>query len=353
LSPLLREGAGAVKGAAMGHQRIFLALTAVIVSTVFCVKATVVPTFDLDGLCAQATLIVVGQVASVQEVGKTTVEFSNRTISAREMVAELRVDHVLKGTTQTTSLLRLHFTIPEEFIGWRSVGRQSYRVFFLTESPRGLMLLSPYYPSLVAVPGTAVEEGSPTERVIAELGGVLESRKALLQERREAVYALDSSKHPEAVSVLRRSGEVDDVGLRLTVTAALVEHNDISTLPFAVDALLKPPSTYPSELVHNVSAAIFLGVKDDRAVPELTRLLRAPGAEARRAGAEALMRTGTKSCIDPLLSAISDSDVQVRFYSAVGLAEITGQMDWRPSMDDFTSNEKKYLQHWREWAKSR
>jgi HEAT repeat protein len=334
--------------------RLWLACGVIILLCIQPGEATLVPTLDLDRLTADATLIVVGQIMSVQEMEKTTVPFGNRAVAARAMVAELRVDQVLKGITDdSASSLKLHFTLPDEFIGWRSVPTLSYRIFFLKESAGQLELASPYYPSFVAIPGVTFQGNTATERVVAELGAVLESTEASLQEKQEAIYALDSSKDPTVVPLLRRSAEVKDATLRLSAAAALLGRNDISTLPFAVDALLKPSSSNPADLLHNLSAAIFLGVRDDRAVPELMRLLRAPGAETRRAGAAALMRTGTKSCIDPLLSAISDSDVQVRYYSAVGLAEITGQMDWRPNMDDFTSNERKYLQHWSEWAQSR
>jgi len=333
----------------MRHRTVLLRLGAVIVFTAFWTRAIIVPTFDLDALCAEAALIVVGQVASLEELGKTTIEFGDRTIPAREMVAELHVDHVLKGTTQEGSFLRFHFTIPDEFIGWRSVGQQAYRVFFLKKSASGLMLSSPYYPSLVAVPGTDIEEGSPTERVIAELAAVLESQKAPLQDKREAVYALDASKQPEALRALKRSAEVNDMGLRLTVSASLLEHNDISTLPFAEHMLLNTNSAAAPDLLHNLSYAIHEGIKDARAVPTLTRLLGAGNVETRRAAASALVHIGSSSCIDPLLSAIGDSDYEVRYYSVVGLAEITGQADWRPNMDDFNSDQNKYLSHWRDW----
>ena len=313
-------------------------------------EAVLVPPLDLDSLCDSAPFIVVGQVISVAEVGRTSVPFGNRTVPARSMVAEIRVDQVLKGAGDFSSPLRCRFTVTDEFIGWRSISSLSYRVFFLTDE---FNLANPFYPSAAAIPGAEIQPGDPNERVIGELIAVVESAKAPIEEKREAVFAIASSKKPQAIRALNRVAGVKDVGLQLSVSAALLGHNDISTLQFAVDTLLKPDPALSQDLLHNLSYAIFEGVKDERAVAALTRLLRTGRSESRRAAASALTHTGTTSCIDPLLLGINDPDFEVRYYSAVGLAEITGQMEWHPNMDDFTSAQEKYLRHWREWSKSR
>ncbi len=312
------------------------------------------PTLNLDRLTTEASLIAVGQITSVQELGRTSAQIGNRIVPARAMLATLRVDQVLKGTTDaSSSSLRFHLTLPDEFVGWRSVAPLGYRIFFLAESSGELKLANPYHPSAPAVPGTESREGTPIERVIAELAAVLESTKIPLPERQEAVYALNTTQDPAAITALKRVAEVQDLTLRLSVSAALLEHNDISTLQFAEDTLLKPNSGISPDLLHNLSYGIFIGVKDERAVPSLARLLHATNTETRRAAASALMHVGSTSCIDPLLSAIGDADFQVRYFSVIGLAEVTGQMDWRPNMDDFKSDQGKYLNHWRDWSQSR
>jgi HEAT repeat protein len=140
--------------------------------------------------------------------------------------------------------------------------------------------------------------------------------------------------------------------LRLAVAGALLARNDILALPEVESALLHPAPTAPPYLLHNLNYAISEGVKDQAAIPALARLLRASQPETRRAAASALMHTGTAACIPALLSGLSDPDMHVRYYGAVGLAEITGQLEWRPNMDDFMSHEQRYLSHWREWARS-
>jgi PBS lyase HEAT-like repeat len=312
------------------------------------------PAPNLDTLTAQSRLIVMGQITSVKEEGKTSVQMNDHVVAARAMSAELRVDQVLKGNSETGySTLQFQFVLPDEFVGWRSIS-PSYRIFFLAGSPGELKLADAYYPSAVATPGTTAQGTTPIERVIDELRQVLESTKSSSEEKREAIFALGTTASPAAIFALARVGEIKDVTIRLSIAAALLARNDLSTLEFAVDALLKPDPALSPDVLHNLSYAISEGVKDKNAVSSLARLLHASDTEARRAAASALMHVSSSTCIDPLLFALDDPDLEVRYYSVVGLAEITGQTEeWRPNMDDFKSAQEKYIRHWREWSKSR
>lgn len=317
-------------------------------------KAVIVPVLNLDDLTSKASVIVVGRVVSMQQEERTTVSIGGRTYPARNMLAELQIDTILSGTTKDGSLTLIRFVVPDEFLGWRSIVPLSYRIFFLSESSSGdLGLADPYYPSLPAIPHIDVSQEIAIERVIAQLGAVIESAGVPTQERREAILALNSSKNPLAFEALKRSAHVTDTSLRLSVAASLLQHNDISTLEFVEHELLKPDPGVPTYLLQNLSSAIFFGVKDERAIPSLARLLRAGSVETRRAAASALMHTGSTRSIDSLLSALDDPDSQVQFYVVVGLAEITGQSEWRPSTEDFASDPQKYLAHWREFSGTR
>jgi HEAT repeat protein len=136
----------------------------------------------------------------------------------------------------------------------------------------------------------------------------------------------------------------------LVVSAALLERNDISGLPISEDALTKQASTVPGYLIHNLDYAISQGVHDDRAIPVLARLLLLPEVETRRAAASALWHTHSRSAVSGLIQALNDEDFEVRYYGVVGLAEITGELEWHPNMEVFHQDETKYLQHWREWS---
>lgn len=310
------------------------------------------PILDVDELTKKADLIVVGQVTSVREIGKEVFQTENERVPVRIMLGELRVDRVLKGTSDASSL-RFRFLRPETFIGWRGVQPHSYRVFFLKVSGGDLEFFSPYYPSLVAVPGVPAEGSSAVERVVGQLGAVLLSPITSTDQKQEAIYALSRTKSPLATELLRSGLQEKDVLVKVSVTGALLERNEISGLHLAEKALLNPRPDIPRYLLHNLSYGIAEGVKDEKAIPSLTTLLNASTPEVRRAAASALWHTGSRSAIDPLLSALGDSDLEVRYYSVVGLAEITGQSEWRPNMDDFLSDQQRYLNHWRDWARNR
>ena len=49
-----------------------------------------------------------------------------------------------------------------------------------------------------------------------------------------------------------------------------------------------------------------------------------------------------------LARALDDSDQQVRYSAVAGLAEITGETKWMPSIPLFKEDESPYLAHWHE-----
>ncbi len=125
----------------------------------------------------------------------------------------------------------------------------------------------------------------------------------------------------------------------------------MSALPAAEEALLHPDTNLSPELLHNVRAGIRLGVKDEAAVPSLARILSAGDTEARRAAVEALRNTNSPSAIAALAKALEDADTDVRYVAVIGLAEITGQNEWRPGPDEFAEDDARYLRYWRDWAR--
>lgn len=316
------------------------------------VGAVVAPGLDIDTLTADSTLIVVGQVTSVQNLGRTIIQAGIISSPANAMLATLRVDRVLKGQVTGPTPPAFHFAVPDEMVGWGWVTSSSYGIFFLVDDHGELKLTSPYHPSLVATPEATIQEGTSIERVIGELGAVLESSTPSIQQKREAVYELSRSTDPAVVAVLRPFASINDMTLRLPVNAVLLEHGDLSTLQFAQDSLLNPDPKIAQAAADNFTYAIFMDVKDERAIPALTKLLGVSNIGVRRAAASALMHTGSNSAIKPLLSVLDDSDFQVRFYGIEGLAQITGQTEWGTYMGEFKSNEAKYLNHWKDWAEA-
>lgn len=311
-----------------------------------------IPVLDLDDLTKKADVILSGRVASVRETGKTVLAFQSQEVPARIMIGEMRVDKILKGPIGESSL-KVRFLLPESPVGYHSVAPLSYRVFFLKRTVNDYEFVSPYYPSVVAVSGVPVQAVPDIERVVEQVAGVLHSSSSSLEQKREAVFVLSRTRNGAATLALRPGLREEDVTLRLSTAAALLERNDTSGLNIAEEALLSPNPNTPQFLLHNLSYAISEGVKDDRAIPTLAKLLHAPSPETRRAAVSALRHTGSRSAISALVEALEDPDIEVRYYGVIGLAEITGQSEWRPNMDEFRSDPKRYLSYWADWARFR
>jgi HEAT repeat protein len=155
-----------------------------------------------------------------------------------------------------------------------------------------------------------------------------------------------------STQALQFASHLADPTLRLSAVAVLLVRNDISGLQLAAEALLGSAEGLPSEVRQNLTSGIGQ-LEDSRAVPTLAALLRQGDDRVRVAAASALVNTASPGAIDPLAEALDDSEYQVRYWAVVGLAEMTGQKDWRPNTDDFRDREASYLSHWKEWRRSR
>jgi hypothetical protein len=307
-----------------------------------------VPLLDLDDLTNRADLIVLGQVVSLREVGVETIEASGVKVDAAILRGEIRADRVLKGPS--TSRVAFRHWSPVKPVGYRNVQPTVYRIYFLRAIDKGYVFVSPYHPSVVANPGIPSHGETVIDAVVNQVAGVLLSSAASATERMESVYVLSRTKSTAALEPLRASLATEDRALRLSVASALLARNDTSGLAIAVEVLLAPRPLVPDYILHNLNYAISEGVQDEEAIPALTRLLGAADPRARRAATAALRRTGSHAAVTPLLSALRDSDLEVRYYAVVGLAEITGQLDWRPNMDAFVSDQSRYLSYWLKWG---
>jgi HEAT repeat protein len=214
---------------------------------------------------------------------------------ARSMTALVKVDRVLKGASAPT--IAFHFLVPETPNGYSTVSVLSYRILFLSKQVDGTYeFASPYYPSLPAVTDAPRAPGSPIVRVLEELSHVVASMSASAsaEQRREAIFAMSRSRTNEATDLLQQAFNEAGSTVKLDVAAALLERNNIVGLDAAVNALLRPTSL-PPYLMHNLSYSIAEGVKDQRAIPALGRLLASPNPEVRRSAVSALRHTESPS----------------------------------------------------------
>jgi hypothetical protein len=325
---------------------VFFVVIAAIVTT-----AIPVPVLSVSDLMERSDLIVVGSVVFVQEVGASTVEIGARSVKAHEMQCTVQLYGTLKGTTDGREL-SFRYSLPEEPIGYATISAPSYEIIFLKKGENGYSLTDPYYPSLPAIPGTAVTDGNTDTLggITLHLDAVVRSTTAPPAQRQRALYALSTIGGSQSTGALQAGLVQSDQALRLNAAAYLLQRNNLSGLKAAEVALLTPPDDVPRYVLHNLAYGISEGVKDPVAVPSLKKLLHVEDVETRRAAASALWHVGTKSAEGPLASALNDPDLAVRYQAVWGLAQMAGQTAWAPNLEVFRAHEAKYVKHWHEWA---
>ena len=314
--------------------------------------ATPVPALNLPELTSRADLIVAGQVLAVQEEGRASINTQGRPVPARRMLATLRTFRVIKGPSGSDTVSFV-FLQPEVPLGYTGIVAEQFGLFFLRAAPRqGYEVLNPYHPFIVAAPDApSAAEGDALERVIAEVAHVLNSPLTPHDERARAVGILAGVESAAAAAALRKAAQTLDGPLRLHVAAALLRRNDLTTLDLAEKTLTSPPKEIDAGTLSKLAYAIRDGVTDPQAVPALTRLLGSKELFVRQSAAAALRHVGDESVIEPLSKALQDGDREVRYQAVLGLATVTGQSEWSPSLDLFIKDEQRYLTYWREWAK--
>lgn len=310
------------------------------------------PPLDLSTLTRESDLIIVGKIVTVKDGERITFSWQGHSIDARSKFADLHVDRILKGRPPG-STLTFQFVNTELSLGFADIKAGRFGMFFLKSDSRGgITVTNPYYPYVVAALDTPATADSDFDRVVNEVSHVITSSQTTLDDKVKAIVALDRVNIPIATNVLHQAASSGNPILRLRAVASLLKRNDISKLDIAEKTLLQTPSGVDQYLITNV--AVALGhVKDPKAIPTLTRLLGSRYVQARRSAVAAIRNTGADAAIEPLTKALYDNDLEVRYEGVIGLAEITKQYTWGPSIDLFNMDEQRYLAYWRNWARNR
>jgi HEAT repeat protein len=318
----------------------------VAITLVTCVLAVPVPLLNVPSLVNQADVIAVGFVSSVSESGQTDMTVEGRVVPARIVVGQFQVIRTIKGVATPT--VQFTFVVPDQYVGIEAVPLRVLRILFLRREGETLRPASQYYPSLPAVSKPLKPSGDPVLNVEAELASVVSSDDAPEQSRLEAIAALQTIQTRSATEILRKLSQTSDERLRLWSIVYLLNRNDVSAIERAGAYLERGPDALPPNMFHNLAQAIYLGVKDPRAVPYLAPLASSRFEQVRRAAIFALRNTGSSDASPSLLKALRDPDFETRYYAVIGLAEIANEPDWRPSEDAFRANEHRYVEHWAE-----
>lgn len=332
------------------YQWAFIMLGMTFALGVPCVLAIPVPPFDLQSLAQRSDLIVVATVDRTDAVGTSAVKLGDKEIDAQIIQAELGVVTVLKGSV-SGSRLSAQYLAPSLPIGYRTVGIGQLRVLFLAvKDGGGYTFADAHFPSLPATVGANTSDSDPLGRVLDEERSVLASPTSAVTDKEEALHAIGSAKDIRALSALLPGLSDLSTTVRLETAGELAAHNNVQGASIACEALLEPPKEAPAYVLHNLRVGIRDGVKDEQAIPCLTQLLQSKDDSTREAAASALRHTGTLAAVSPLAAALDDPDEHVRYQAVAGLAEISGQLQWRPNLIQFHQDGGKFTDHWKAWV---
>jgi hypothetical protein len=342
----------------VNSQRILKAL--LLLTVILTMRADALPGRlpDLEKITEESDLILMGQLVSVQRaVRRASIDSADiearwglvvgvPEVPVRVDRGTLRVTDVLKGEHSSSSFT-FDFLVPDVFIGWAVPSEGARGLFFFRASEGGaLEYTDPYFPGIPTAQDLYSRGNTPVERVINALGDVIDSPASGPAEVSTAILWLQFSESEAARTVLRSALSHPDPERSLRAAGALASQGDVTGLDVIERAFL-----YGGPLPEDLEQAIpglVMSVSDPAAIPELEELMQSRLVEMRRGAAFALGRTRSPDAIDALHQALQDADFDVRYYAATGLADITGQNGWRPSREDFASNEERYLSHWDE-----
>jgi hypothetical protein len=297
-------------------------------------------------MCEQSDVVALGTIPSLSRGNPTTFVFAGRVAPGHVMSGSLTVAEVLKGATPTD--VHLEFTAADERTTFGSVPVGSVRLYFLKHAGEHFTFTDPYYPSIVGARGAALK-GSVIDKVAATVARVMTVSEASRSERVEALGILGSLRSDESITGLLSSLQSPDRSLRLSAAGNLLRLNDLRGLSPAVAALMASDGMDAQanyDLIRGV-----MGLKDPAGAPLVIQLLGCPDKFVRRAAVSGLISMGSRSAIAGLGKALYDADVEVRESAVGGLADLTNQGEWHPSMDLYRADESKYLTYWKDWIR--
>jgi hypothetical protein len=313
------------------------------------VSATTNSWATAERLTSVADVVLVGSTSSMKVVGRTSVEGVGADVESMD----LKVLQVIKGVISKDTV-GFTFLLPDRGIGYHAVPPNSLRIVFLKRADTGYIVSSPFQPSVPACAPKQTYNGSAPDAVVSLVLSVLTCDHASIAQKLEAVDFLRGETSHSVTSGLLVVFR-DNTGDQLThfaIAAELLRRNEMSALPAASAALEAKSQTVPAFMRENLAFAIE-SVRDPQAIPVLSTMVSNPDVTARRSVAQALRNTHAVAALKPLSQMLSDPDQLVRYYAVIGLGEITTESDWRPLQEAFERDEKKYIDHWKEWAQRR
>jgi hypothetical protein len=298
-------------------------------------------------------LIVSGELVAVtKDKSATSVLYNGARTVAYINHCTLLVHQVLKGD-HANGMMMFDTAVPESFLGWTIPVQGTSGLFFLklTEN-KEFTFTDSYHGYIHLAPNIFGGGTTPLERVTNIVGNTL-TNSPDRDLGIEAIRYLESSKSSSATTALRAALNNPNIELQLSASSALFRRGDGSGLGIVKRTYLSGPGFGSEGFQEGIGNNMAYYLSDPKYVPELEELLLSPSVYMRRGASGSLRLTKSQAAIRGLLRAIDDSDFEVRYFAARGLAEITDQKKWIANELEFKAAEAEFKNHWRDWARAR
>jgi hypothetical protein len=337
-------------------------LTGIILLAVMA-SATPVPGFSPRALVQNSTAIVIGKVEYVSSTPQQGV-LAGSPVPAKEYLARVSVDRVVKGAPDLLRTLNLHWT--ELLPTWGTAGYASppdgrYLMLFLKpdELPNTYTLTSPYYPSVFASASARnrvdfeqsdVSDEQILHRVIEEMGHFIESQDEYGPERTRQLWQLGMVEEPMVHEIAAKVVHDSNPDVRGQAMLTLLRLKDSSYLPMARKEILQAVNGSGSDVhVGNLILAITQEFPAFESLGVLKAGAKTRNAALRRTIAYAARSTRSSASIPILLPLVDDPDDEVAWNAMHSLGELTKHLDWRPASKE-SAEWQRCLRLWHSYA---
>jgi HEAT repeats len=314
-----------------------------LLSVISCGRAnsSVVPSAGsepLPKLFTSAAIVLKGEVSAVSKVRETLYD------------ASIIVDRVYKGRVRS-KVVHMLYTRPA---GNACTVRPcidfepgEYDLFFLSYDAGRLTLIDQFWGKFRA----SRLNGAASAQGLAQLeqdlvAGLSDANSKTVVQEIELLGAIGSS---TAVGPLTTFVGSSDTTTELAACVALIRSSYYQ--PFEQCTASSERTALPaSALIQRDRLLFYISeLKDPKAVPVLLRAASSSSDDLRQAAIHALRETHMPSAVPTLVGALNDRVQLVRYDAVFGLAATEQRWDLAPSVDEFESQESKYINAWKFW----
>ena len=328
-------------------------VASIVMSLVTMSHAEVLPaTASLPVSFDAASVVLTGQVTSVEHGAETIGNWNDRRVPLVEFTATIALDGLYKGRVGSPAVKVLYSRPTGNICSvskctTMAVGQ--YGLFFLDDLGNGYYSCDRFSGRLPISRLKSLDHRPGLLGLQSDLlAGLQEQDDTILMTNMELLGGLkDSKAAPPLLEWLARNSNRP---ARVAAYVALLQLQNYSKieemLAFEENFSGGTPSELrlADELINQVSA-----VRDPTLVPALIAFSNSRSDRVRESVVHALREIASPDAVPVFAAALNDRVQLVRYDAVLGLATVEKRWDFAPSVDTFMASESKYVDFWRSW----